>query len=60
MNQAEIDFKKARNNTAKHEDDIKLAQEKLRDMLKEKQHYSEDLRKLTTFNDPSGLTVEQI
>jgi uncharacterized protein (DUF3084 family) len=58
LNQAEIDFKKARNNTTKHEDDIKLAQEKLRDMVKEKQHFTDDLRKLTTFNDPSGLTVE--
>lgn len=29
-------------------------------MNKEKSHYNDDLRKLTSFNDPSGLTVEQI
>jgi hypothetical protein len=27
-------------------------------MNKEKSHYNDDLRKLTSFNDPSGLTVE--
>jgi len=60
LNHADIEFKKARNNIEKNEEMIRETALSYKDMQKEKQHFSDDLRKLTTFNDPSGLSVEQI
>jgi len=60
LNHSEIEFKKARNNIERHEEDIKETNEKYRDLGRERKHYDEDLEKLKAFNDPSGLSVEQI
>lgn len=60
IDQYELEVKKSRANITKHCDDIKEVMDENKGLMKDKQFYTEQLRKINTYNDPSGLTVEQI
>jgi len=51
-------MKKSRANILKHESETKEITDEHKNLLKDKSFYSEELRKMNTYNDPSGLTVE--
>lgn len=58
LNQADIDLKKATSNVVRYEEEIQELGGNIKDMDKDQRNIKEELRKLTAFNDPSGLSVE--
>jgi len=56
----EIELKKARANILKYDEEAKETNDENKNLVKDKQFYTDELRKINTYNDPSGLTVEQI
>ena len=49
---------RSRENILKHDKEIEELETDNKNMRKDKQFYADELKRLNTFNDPSGLTVE--
>lgn len=60
IDQQEAEIKKSRANILKSEEEIKDQSEDFKQMNKDKSFFAEELRKMNVYNDPSGLTVDQI
>ena len=60
IDQQEAELKKSRANILKYEEEHKELSDEINGLNKDKQFYNEELKKMNTYNDPHGLTVDQI
>lgn len=60
IDQQEAELKKSRANILKYEEEHKELSDEMNGLNKDKQFYNEELKKMNTYNDPHGLTVDQI
>ena len=60
ISKIELDIKKSKINFTKLSNDQKDLSDSRKQLDADKKHYEDDIRKFTTYNDPGGISLEQI
>lgn len=60
MSKVDLEIARARENVIKHSKEETELDNDFKSMKKDKSFYNDELKRLNTYNDPSGLTIEQI